>query len=200
MVLTTFRAKDAQVAAQTGQLEALREARTKQLADYLGSIEEDLLAVADNPFTLSALRAYNEGWNALSSNQTQTLQKLYITGNPNPTGEKEKLDAASDGSKYSDAHATYHPWFRSFLYAREYYDIFLFNLEGDLIYSVFKELDYATNLNTGEWKERISEMLSGPHSAMAKRARSSFSISDPTRLATTHQRVLFRRPSSTRRA
>ena len=30
---------------------------------------------------------------------------------------------------------------------------FLFAPNGDLVYTVFKELDYATNLNTGEWKD-----------------------------------------------
>ncbi len=63
------------------------------------------------------------------------------------------LDAASDGSRYSDVHGRYHPWFRAFLEERGYYDIFLFDAEGDLVYTVFKELEYATNLSTGKWKD-----------------------------------------------
>ncbi|CAE7866646.1 unnamed protein product, partial [Symbiodinium microadriaticum] len=37
-----------------------------------------------------------------------------------------------------------------------YYDIFMFDLNGDLIYSVFKETDYATNFlidGDGPWKD-----------------------------------------------
>ncbi|MBL4907006.1 MAG: HAMP domain-containing protein, partial [Sneathiella sp.] len=67
--------------------------------------------------------------------------------------EKEKLDYAEDGTRYSDVHKKYHPWFRKALNTREYYDIFLFDMDGNLIYSVFKELDYATNLNRGQWKD-----------------------------------------------
>lgn len=85
-------------------------------------------------------------------NPTEVLQRLYITDNPHPTGSKEELDAASDGSSYSGFHAEHHPWFRHFLRTRDYYDIFLFDTEGNLVYTVFKELDYATNLNTGEWR------------------------------------------------
>jgi len=82
-----------------------------------------------------------------------TLQRLYIEENPHPTGSKENLDAASDGSAYSQAHARYHPWLRQFLRERGYYDIFLFSPSGDLVYSVFKELDYATNLQVGEYRD-----------------------------------------------
>jgi len=79
--------------------------------------------------------------------------KRIRTENPHPTGQKENLDAADDDSTYSDVHALYHPWFRQFLRERGYYDIFLFDLDGNLIYTVFKELDYATNLNTGKWRD-----------------------------------------------
>ncbi|MFQ5535732.1 MAG: cache domain-containing protein [Sphingomonadales bacterium] len=60
---------------------------------------------------------------------------------------------AGDGSRYSAVHARHHPWFHQIQQTREYYDIFLFNAEGDLIYTVFKELDYATNFSSGEWAE-----------------------------------------------
>ena len=32
-------------------------------------------------------------------------------------------------------------------------DIFLFNQKGDLVYTVYKELDFATNLKTGRWAD-----------------------------------------------
>ncbi len=152
--LSYTEAREAVIHGEQAKLIALKETRKKQLSDYLGSIEEDLLSVAANPFTVKALKSFEYGWNelGLEGNQTEILQKLYITDNPNKTGEKEKLDYASDGSAYSKAHSQFHPWFRSFLYSREYYDIFLFDLNGNLVYSVFKELDYATNLNNGKWK------------------------------------------------
>ncbi len=54
---------------------------------------------------------------------------------------------------YHEVHGKYHPTIRAFLEKRGYYDIFLFSPQGDLVYSVFKELDYATNMNTGQWKD-----------------------------------------------
>jgi len=58
---------------QFEKLEALREARKKQLLGYLASIEEELVAAAANPFTLDALRAYDAGWEALGLGQKETL-------------------------------------------------------------------------------------------------------------------------------
>ena len=135
------------------RLEALLESRKASLGDYLGSIEQDLRSVAKNPMTKDALVAFRDSWKDLDGDQEETLKRLYITENPHPTGSKDNLDAAPDDSVYSDVHAQYHPWFRHFLRERGYYDIFLFDLDGNLIYSVFKELDYATNLMSGEYRD-----------------------------------------------
>ena len=89
-----------------------------------------------------------------TSDASLLLQDLYISSNEHPLGEKHQLDAADDGSAYSAAHLKHHPTFRRFLEEYEYYDIFLADWEtGHIIYSVFKEIDYATS------------MLNGPHAA-----------------------------------
>ena len=139
--------------SSTSKLTAVHDARTAELERYLHSIEQDMRFVAASPLTLSALDAFVEGWGLLGNNQTEVLQRIYIENNPHPTGQKENLDAGLDGSFYSSAHASYHPWFRTFLRERGYYDIFLFDLDGNLVYTVFKELDYATNLNADQWKD-----------------------------------------------
>lgn len=86
--------------------------------------------------------------------QARHLQELYIAENPNPTGKKDRLDDAGDGSSYSSKHKIYHPIIRSFLERFEYYDIFLIDPDtGEIIYSVFKEVDYGTSLLTGPYKD-----------------------------------------------
>lgn len=129
--------------------------RKDQLEAYLTSIEEDLSIISKNPFTNEAVDALTEGWKAMAiqGSQEEILQKLYVTDNPNPEGEKHKLNFAKDGSSYSAAHAKVHPWFTRFAQERGYYDIYLFDLYGDLVYSVYKKADFATNFNTGRWKD-----------------------------------------------
>ena len=127
-------------------------AKKHELEVYYKSIEQDLRITAGAPTIKQAVKEFSQAWTELGFNQQSRLQKAYITDNPNPTGEKEKLDAASTGSTYDAVHAKYHPIVRKLLQERGYYDIFLFNLSGDLVYSVFKELDYATNLQNGKYR------------------------------------------------
>lgn len=135
------------------ELLAYQSVKKHEFENYLETINNDIVLMSGNDQTKAALRDFNEGWKAFQGAGTQNLQSLYIDSNPNPVGQKEKLDAAQDGSLYSMVHAKYHPWMRKFLQLGGYYDIFLFNAEGDLIYTVFKERDYATNMMTGEWKD-----------------------------------------------
>jgi PAS domain S-box-containing protein len=88
------------------------------------------------------------------SRTAQLLQYLYIADNRNKTGEKHRLDAASDYTSYSAAHRKYHPVIRSYLETFGFYDIFLVDAQsGNIVYSVFKEVDYATSLLTGPYKD-----------------------------------------------
>ena len=135
------------------RLTAALDTHGTALGDYLLSIEQDLNTVAKHPATVQALRDFAEAWQELPERPSRYLKRHYIEENPHPVGGKENLDSASDGSRYSDVHATHHPWFRTFLRERGYYDIFLFDPDGNLVYTVFKEQDYATNLLTGEWRD-----------------------------------------------
>ena len=82
------------------------------------------------------------------------LQYLYIRRNENPIGSKDLLDTAADASAYSEAHAQYHPILRSFLKKFGLYDIFLVDAEtGNIVYSVFKEIDFGTSLRTGSFAD-----------------------------------------------
>lgn len=145
--------KSALILSTEAKLEALLNERKSSLESWYKAIEGDITVQAENPFVHEALADFQNSWTALGGNQQQTLQSLYIDQNPHPTGSKEELDFAPDGSFYSQVHETYHPYFRSFLRDRGYYDIFLFDPQGNLLYTVFKELDYATNLNTGKWAD-----------------------------------------------
>ena len=81
------------------------------------------------------------------------LQYQYIAANPNPVSRKQLLDRASDGSAYSRVHGLYHPIFRNIVAKFGYYDMFLINPQGQIVYTVFKETDYASDLQTGPYRD-----------------------------------------------
>ena len=78
------------------------------------------------------------------------LQSEFIANNPNPLGQKDKLNKPQASYPYAQAHAAYHPGFERAQKLFEFYDIFLIDTETDnVVYTVFKELDFATSLKTG---------------------------------------------------
>ena len=81
-------------------------------------------------------------------------QYIFIVENPEKLGEKNALTYnAKYNSHYMQAHKKFHNSFDTLLNAYSLYDIFLINLNGDIIYSDFKEKDFATNLKDGVYSQ-----------------------------------------------
>ena len=82
------------------------------------------------------------------------LQHLYIHSNEKPLGAKDQLDTAGDASSYSKAHALYHPVLRNCLKKLGLYDLLLVDAQsGNVVYSVCKEVDFATSLRDGAFAD-----------------------------------------------
>jgi methyl-accepting chemotaxis protein len=152
-VISFTRSEHALEKAAFSKLEAIQEARIEELEAFLNAIEEDLKVIATNDMAIDAVSAIEDAFGEMGGDAKDTLRQLYIDKNPNLAGEKLKLNDAGDGSRYSKAHARYHPWFRQLLESRGLYDVFLINEDGDVVYSVFKEDDFATNLVDGKWSK-----------------------------------------------
>ncbi|MGA7687811.1 MAG: SpoIIE family protein phosphatase [Jiangellales bacterium] len=114
-------------------------------ADGLADYYSNDFASRTNEFTRdSALELIPD------STSAQAAQSLYIVGNTYGVGAKDGLDDTADGSAYSAVHKDIHRTLRSALQAFGAYDIFLIDDEtGDIVYSVFKEIDYGTSLLDG---------------------------------------------------
>ena len=87
---------------------------------------------------------------AIASNY---LQYYYIANNSNPIGKKHLLDKANDSSEYSRLHGRYHPIFRNIIEKFGYYDLFLIDPDGRIVYTVYKETDFASSLTIGAYNE-----------------------------------------------
>ncbi|VAX21050.1 Methyl-accepting chemotaxis sensor/transducer protein [hydrothermal vent metagenome] len=78
------------------------------------------------------------------------LQYYYISANKNRLGQKQMLDQAPDNSRYSRLHGRFHRFIRDYFGRFGFYDIFLVDAgSGRVLYSMFKELDFATSLIDG---------------------------------------------------
>ncbi len=119
----------------------------------LKGVEADLETLAVSSATANALVDFDESWGALGGAAQSELKKAYIDSNPNAVGSKHLLDRAQGDAAYHTDHALYHPGLRTLIETKGYYDAFLINPAGDIVYSVFKEVDYATNLASGAYKD-----------------------------------------------
>jgi methyl-accepting chemotaxis protein len=84
---------------------------------------------------------------------TVMAQLHYVKRNPHPLGQKFQLSQANDGSAYSEHHPDLHAEMVAAKDAFGYYDVFLVDASGRVVYTVFKELDYATSLQSGSWAQ-----------------------------------------------
>ncbi|MFB2895343.1 adenylate/guanylate cyclase domain-containing protein [Aerosakkonemataceae cyanobacterium BLCC-F50] len=121
-----------------------------QNADVPSTFEGKLTAYYRDEF-LTRLTKVDEGSPILESYLPKSiasryLQYHYIATNPNSVGKKDSLNNPQDNSEYSKIHARYHPIFRKIIQKFGYYDMFLIDPQGTIVYTVFKETDFATNL------------------------------------------------------
>nr|WP_253949311.1 methyl-accepting chemotaxis protein [Mangrovicoccus sp. HB161399] len=119
---------------------------------FFGNIERNLHVVSAEPDTRAALQAFAAAF-AGTGAPREELQRRYIDENPNPAGSKDLLVSTGADNPYDLAHATFHPHYNQLQDAFGYYDVFLVDAAGNVVYTVFKELDFATNLLDGEWKD-----------------------------------------------
>lgn len=133
------------------QFETTVASKIKALETRIEGFGNTLTLNATNAATESTINDIAKSWHTLSPNPQEYLQNKYVSKNPNPIGEKHLMDRAEGTSSYHRYHEKYHPFFLKLLTHYKFYDIFLFDTEGNLIYSVAKESDFATNFKTGAY-------------------------------------------------
>lgn len=82
------------------------------------------------------------------------LQYHYIVTNPHVAERRRLLDDAGDGSTYSKFHAIYHPLLRAAATTLGFDDFMIADAKsGHLIYTVDKEVDFATSTQLGPYRK-----------------------------------------------
>jgi len=96
------------------------------------------------------------------------MQYFYIADNPNPLGTKEEFLIANDNSSYSQIHRAYHPIIFDFMSRFKFYDIYFVDSEnGNVVYSVLKNIDFASSLIDGPLvSQQIANVFMGVRDAI----------------------------------
>ncbi len=135
------------------KLELTRDIRIAQLNNDVKTMYSEIRFWAENDTLRHDLERIFTAWYELSFAPKVRARQLYIEDNPYYPNYTADYYNAKDGSSYSEIHEKLHELLKGLTRERGYYDVFLISINGDVIYSVFKEDEYATNLLLGKYKE-----------------------------------------------
>ncbi len=130
----------------------------KKYKDLVSSYESKLRGYYQKDFKTEFEKKGGTNVNADSywhnDDKSTYFQYQFIANNPNELGKKDNPKfIPNDDSTYTKHHKKHHPVIQDYLKKFGYYDIFLIdNKTGHIVYTVFKEVDYATSLITGPYK------------------------------------------------
>ena len=86
-----------------------------------------------------------------SDTRSQYLQYWYIANNP--FEDRSELVDPGDGSAYSIAHSIHHPEISAVTQTTPVGDLLLIDRSGDIVYSISKRVDFATNILAGPYAD-----------------------------------------------
>jgi len=127
----------------------LQGALHRQADSFLGQLDALQISVASqsiSPVTRKAITTLIGAFEALPGDKTATLQTRFITENEHPAGQKQLLDYTAGRDAYNRAHRGFHPYFRSIVEKNSFADLYLLDGEGNVLYSVMKNADFAISL------------------------------------------------------
>ena len=133
------------------RLQLLSSLRKQALDNYLDTARAEITFWSTNARLLDFQRRLVAYWaraQAAGRDPSATLRHLYLQHD----GQASDKPAAPADDGYGRIHDRLHPLARRFVTERGYYDLFLISPEGDVVYTVMKEPDFATNLRTGPWR------------------------------------------------
>jgi len=79
----------------------------------------------------------------------------YYVNNPNPLGQKQNFSESQFKTTYDRLHYSLHHYMAQILEMYELYDIFLIDLQGRIVYTTFKEIDFGADLVSGPLKNSV---------------------------------------------
>ncbi|SEQ27808.1 Methyl-accepting chemotaxis protein [Devosia sp. YR412] len=133
-------------------MEASLTTAVSLVSDYYDSAEVDLRLFVQRSDTVTAMknltRSLEELRMGLAERAALQLQTAYVTENPDPDDRASVDSVGAKGATYDAPHKRFHPGFRTLVQERQYSDVLLISTAGDVVYSVAKNTDFATNVLT----------------------------------------------------
>ncbi|PTX00193.1 methyl-accepting chemotaxis protein [Pararhodobacter aggregans] len=139
---------------QTGQ-------RARMLAEHAGTAYTNWLNrmfrtvedLGEGHLAPDAMRRFNEALALQSPGWQEEVRSAYVERNPLPAGQRGDYDRGNSRPAYDAVHEAFNPYMRAHRDRFGYYDLFLITAEGDVVYNISKESDFAINLGEGALRD-----------------------------------------------
>jgi methyl-accepting chemotaxis protein len=149
-------------------------AKEAAVTGWLSAAQTKALIIAKSPTTAEALTRLQrsfQSYDPAPGKSAGGLTEAYVTRNPHGQADRDLLDRAEGNQTYHADHAAFHPYFRTVVDRAGFYGFFLFDTDGNMIYSVAKEADFATNFLSGTYAasnldEAVAAALAGADDAV----------------------------------
>jgi len=130
--------------------------RGDMLQNQLDQLENQANSIARIEAIQMSITKLKSGWNSIGKTNggaSAELKKVFITDNPNPADQREKLmkPEGPSGFYYSNHETTQSEVARD-LENTAFSDLLIADLDGNVLYSYRKNDDFAENLKTDAWK------------------------------------------------
>lgn len=147
MIVCSYYITHQEVASgESEELLSIAKTRITIAQNIFDLIDRDLIINSKTEEVVSSLQNFEAVWSVLGSSAQSIMRGIYVDGNQ-PTN----VDDISPDVSYIQIHDKYHARFKEIAELGGYNDVFLISSNGDVVYSVVKRGDYATNILTGQW-------------------------------------------------
>ncbi|MFZ2724915.1 MAG: response regulator [Methylococcaceae bacterium] len=149
LLITSYLTRQALEKATQEKLAVVIESRYSALERWTEVLQADLSITAYAPMTAKLLNDLSSEFKKLGSNAQLILQQNYLA-----SGRDYKLAQPKNAIQaYEAVHRQAMPFFSQRYDAFGWYDMFLIDTQGNVVFTLKKEADFATNLYTGTWKD-----------------------------------------------
>jgi PAS domain S-box-containing protein len=150
LLVTTYLTREALESAAKEKLTVVMEGRYNELTRWTHQLQAQIIALATANTTVKALRELSPEFTRLGGNAQTLLQQNYLAlqrpyqvpSAALPTAIIPYDNILNSVTSYFTRRHNIHGWD----------DMFLIDTQGNVVFSVDKEPDFATNLRTGPWK------------------------------------------------
>jgi|GEM_PF-302619 len=163
-------AADRLTMAAQERLSALAQSRADAVDTLLDGLVGDLALTANTRSLRDAVIALNNGWRVEAGNGdvTQSLRQRYVEQNPHGPGNRHKLEKPDSNSLYDMAHQRLQAWLDDLRQRRHLADVLILSPQGDVIYSVAKDEDFARPLTASALQSLVTAIAADPRGGQVR--------------------------------